>query len=57
MKFLAERPFADPEPAARKVVELAGIRAGAGGPHLHREVQRTIHLRVEGHAGGAQSRA
>src|SRR6266480_2100158 len=45
MKFVAPRPFADPEIAARKVVEIANA-TGSGRPHqtdsLHRSKHRPL---------------
>ena len=43
MKFVADRPFADPG-AARKLLELANAIEPAGRPHLYREDQRAVHL-------------
>jgi hypothetical protein len=51
MKFVAPRPFADPEAAARKLVELANafepVQDG-----VYREDQRTISIRTQGYARG-----
>jgi hypothetical protein len=52
MKFVEPRPFADPEAAARKLLELANAFER---PHLYREDQLAISVRAQGHAGGVQS--
>jgi len=38
MKFTEPRFFAGSDVAARRLVEIANDRAGAGRPHLHRAV-------------------
>ncbi len=49
MKHTEERPYADPEAAARKLVELAAERRGRSGrPHLYREDQRALLVQAEG---------
>jgi len=39
MKFVSDRPFAGPDAAARKLMQLGQRRrAGAGRPHLYRKI-------------------
>ncbi len=45
-KFAASRPYADPEAAARQLVQLASSRFGTGYPY--REDQRAVSLHDEG---------
>ncbi|WP_346658419.1 hypothetical protein [Bradyrhizobium sp. 134] len=47
-KFTEERPYADPEAAARKLVELAAdAPAVQGRPYLHRADQRAVYVQPE----------
>jgi hypothetical protein len=43
MKFVAPRPFADPEAAAQKLMEIANAVEGRSGrSDLHRAAQRPV---------------
>ena len=42
MKFTADRPYADPEKAARRLMEMPSFRASPGWPDLCREAQRPV---------------
>jgi hypothetical protein len=51
MKFATDRPYADPEMAARKIVEIAnGVEAGQEG-RIYIELINGPFLYREGHAG------
>ena len=51
MKFSADRPWSDPEKAARKLLEIANSRRGrAGRPDLHRVDQRAFPVPRARHA-------
>jgi hypothetical protein len=53
VKFTTARPYADPEAAARKLVEIANsVEAAQERPDLRRTDQRAVPVRSEGHAGG-----
>jgi len=57
-KFVEPRPYADPEVAARKLLELANaFEPIQDGPNLYREDQRALPVRAEGDAGGIQGRS
>jgi len=42
MKFVEPSHFADPDAAARKLVEIANGRGGSGRAHLYRADQRRV---------------
>ena len=45
-KFAADRPYSDPERAARKLLEIANaVEASPGWPDPHREDQRAVSVR------------
>ena len=50
MKYTTERPFADPDKAARRLMQHAHA-AGAGWPHLYRKAQRPVLVRRQSDAG------
>jgi hypothetical protein len=55
MKFAAARPYADPEAAARKLIEIANsVEAVQDGRIQHRIDQRAVPVRSEGRAGRIQ---
>jgi hypothetical protein len=56
MRLLATaRAYADPEAAARELIELANaVEAVQDGPHPHRAAQRADAVRAQGHAGRIQ---
>jgi hypothetical protein len=54
MKFAADRPFTNPETAARKLLELANAFEPVQDGRIYIEKINTVHLRSEGHAGGIQ---
>jgi hypothetical protein len=57
MKFVQGRPYAQPEAAARKLVEIAaGIKPVPGGSDLHRAGQLAIPDRVQGQSTGVWGR-
>jgi len=59
MKFAEQRPYADPEAAARKLIEIANSVEAVQERRIHIEkIQLAVSARSEGHAtqGGARSR-
>ena len=57
MKHAATRPFADPEMAARKLLEIANAtEAVQDGPHLHRDDQRPVLVQGGRDTGGVRRR-
>jgi hypothetical protein len=48
MKFAADRPFADPEKAARKLIEIANTTAAVREGRIHIELLNLPFLRADG---------
>ena len=48
MKFTADRPFADPEKAARKLIEIANATASVQDGRIHIELVNLPFLRAGG---------
>ena len=48
MKFAADRPFADPEKAARKLIEIANATAAVQEGRIHIELLNLPFLRADG---------
>ncbi len=48
MKCIEDKPYVDPEKAARRLLELANAVAATGRPHPHREDQLPIHRSGDG---------
>ena len=58
MKYATDRPYSDPEKAARRLMEHAqAFEPIQDGPDLYREDQRPVPVRRQGHARGIQRRA
>jgi hypothetical protein len=57
MKFAADRPYAEPEKAARKLLEIANsVEVVQDGRDLHRVDQRAVPVPGERYAGRIQGR-
>jgi hypothetical protein len=50
MKFASDRPFADPDKATRRLMEPRAFEPAQDGRILHREDQRPVLVRREGHS-------
>jgi hypothetical protein len=59
MKFVAPRPFADPEVAARKLVEFAKAFEPIqdGRIYIEKINEPLLYQPAQGHAGGIQGRS
>jgi hypothetical protein len=56
MKFVADRSFADPEVAARKLMEIANAVEPVQDGRIHREDQLAVPVRVQGQPGRIRRR-
>jgi hypothetical protein len=56
MKYGTDRSYADPEQAARKLLEIANSVGAVQDGHPHREDQRPVPVRRESHSGRIQGR-
>jgi hypothetical protein len=57
MKFVAPRRYADPEAAAKKLMEIANSVAGAGRPHPYRVDQLAVPAGASRQPGRVQGRS